>query len=937
MTSLELVPWRGAHVPVLQRDEIARYSTTDYINWITAGNGYMGPPMPVTTYGNRPAEPIGNSFLGFVQGMLYADGPVAAAEQYRLRVFGQAPLLYQELTDGRPGDMFDDKNLDLVRAPWPGATLSDLMKRALIFGDFAGNSFGLNLEDEIVLVRPDWVEIILAKRMYRGVQVGWKQVGIMYYEGGIGRGDGAPFLPGEYFHFVPGLPDPLANYRGMSWLTPLIREVQADKSASEHKLAFFENAASPNLAVSLPKEVTPTQFDQFVELMDAKHKGAANAYKTLYTGGGADVTVVGANMQQMDFSAVQGKGETRIANAAGVPPVLLSFSEGMQGSSLNAGNYTAAKRNFVDTTMRDLWMNFAGSIQQMEYFWAPLPKSRLWYDGRDIPFLHEDAADIATRQQTQASALASMVTNGWEPESSKAWLAHDDLQALKHTGAFSVQLQPPGAQDTDGDGQADDFAAPEELQDFDFGALREGVGEAARAKYDIRHGKGTKGGGKFRKLSDVAVPLLKDWLKGKGDGDPLKQFNREQLRTISKDLAKQARDAGDHERASRLTPRRAASEAEIKKALYEDASGKKATSQAGPQEASKPAAQGGSWGVLHEPTGRELTYEDALDAGDRDTAIDATADDFRERRGREPNSAEMVRIERNVDAAIKRRERKQGPAQPAPVEPAPEATPPPVDTTTPAVGPETSDEASADDLVVDRTASPDEVLRREDELKARALAAPPLSLQWLEEHSPNGDQARALAYYQRFGDEHMNGLLRHGEVGAPPDVAPEKLPPPSEVQRSIEVLDGVLAQSRLTEPIVTYRGVSEIARMFPGGDVPGSLVGREFSDQGFTSTSADRWVAEDFMTGEARKIDGALMTVRVPPGIGALQISNDDYKGSGADPSWESEREILLQRGLTYRIVSDEEVPSVYRSPRTGEATTADQPIRHLVVEVVPA
>lgn len=935
--TLELVPWRGANVPVLQRDEISRFSVNDYMNWVSQG-GYMGPPMPTTTYGNRPAEPISNSFMGFVQGMLYADGPVAAAEQYRLRVFGQAPLLYQELADGRPGDLFDDKNLDRLRAPWPGATLSDLMKRGLIYGDMAGNTFVIDMEDELVLVRPDWVEIVLAKRMYRGVQVGWKQVGIMYYEGGCGVGEGAPFLPGEYCHFVPGLPDPLATYRGMSWLTPLVREVQADKSASEHKVAFFENAASPNLAVSLPKEVTPDQFNRFVELMDDKHKGTANAYKTLYTGGGADVTVVGANMQQMDFSAVQGKGETRIANAAGVPPVLLSFSEGMQGSSLNAGNYTAAKRNFVDTTMRDLWMNWAGSLQQMEYFWAPLPKTRLWYDGRDIPFLHEDAKDVADRQQTQASALSSMVTGGWVPDSAKTWLAHDDIMALKHSGAFSVQLQPPGAQDTNGDGQADDFAAPPELQNFDFGALREGVGEAARAKYDVRHGKGTKGGGKFRKLSDVAVPLLKDWLQQKGDGDPLKQFNRDQLRRISKDLAQQARDSGDHERAARLTPRRMVSEEELKKALYDDARGDTSVpSQAGPR--TKTSSAGRDFGVQHQPAGRELDYEDALDAGDRDAAIDATADDFRDRHGREPNSAEMVRIERNVDAALKRRERKQsGAPQPAPVEPQAAApTPETPATETPVEASDATPDAAQDDLVVDRTASPGEVLRREDELKAQALAAPPLSLQWLEEHAPDGDAARALSYYQHFGDEHMNGLLRHGEVGAPPDVPASKLPPPSEVQRSVEALDAALAQSRLTEPIATYRGVSEIARMFPGGDAPGSLVGREFSDQGFTSTSADRWVAEDFMTGEARKIDGALMTVLVPPGIGAIQISNDDYKGSGADPSWQSEREILLQRGLTYRVVSDEEVPSTYRDLRTGEPTTAVQPIRHLVVEVVPA
>jgi len=455
VTSLELERWRGHNVPVLSRDEISRYNVQDYLNWIQYSNGYMGAPTPVTTYGNRPAEPISSSFEGFVWGMLYADGPVAAVEAYRLRVFGQAPLLYQDFVDGRPGDFFDDPALDQLREPWPGGNLSDLMKRSLIYGDFAGNSFGVDLDDEIVLLRPDWVEIILEKRDYRGGQVGWRQRGIMYYEGGLGVGDGVAFLPGEYFHFVPGLPDPLATFRGMSWLTPLVREVQADKAASDHKVAFFENSASPNLAVSLPKEITPKQFEEFVEKMDAKHKGVQNTGRTLYTAGGADVTVIGANMQQMDFSSVQGRGETRVANAGGVPPVLLSFAEGMQGSSLNAGNYTAAKRNFTDTTMRDLWSNKAGSLQKMDRFRPPRPKSRLWYVGRDIPFMHEDAQDLAQIQQTQASTVNSYITAGFKPDTAVAAVERDDLKLLEHTGLTSVQLMPPGSQDADGDGVPD--------------------------------------------------------------------------------------------------------------------------------------------------------------------------------------------------------------------------------------------------------------------------------------------------------------------------------------------------------------------------------------------------------------------------------------------------------------------------------------------------
>lgn len=446
--TLEVVPWRGQNVPILGGD-ITRSTLDEWAAWVSASARYMGPPAPITTYGNKAAEPISNSFEGFVRGMLYADGPVAAVEAYRLRVFGQAPLLYQEMVDGRAGDMFDDEVLDRLRSPWPGATLADLMKRALVFGDFAGNAFVLDLEDELVLVRPDWVEIVLEKREYRGGQVGWKQVGIVYYEGGVQASNGVAFLPGEYAHFVPNLPDPLATYRGMSWLTPLVREVQADKLANDHKVAYYENSASPNLAVSLPKEITPEQFERFVDRMDSQHQGARNSGKTLYTAGGADVTVIGANMQQQDFSAVQGKGETRVANAGGVPPTLLSFSEGMQGSSLNAGNYTAAKRNFTDTTMRDLWGNWSGSVQQMDAFKPPKPKSRLWYDGRDIPFLHEDAKDLAEIQQTQAATINSYVQAGWTPDTSVSSVAQDDVTLLEHSGLMSVQLTPPGAETAD--------------------------------------------------------------------------------------------------------------------------------------------------------------------------------------------------------------------------------------------------------------------------------------------------------------------------------------------------------------------------------------------------------------------------------------------------------------------------------------------------------
>jgi len=229
----------------------------------------------------------------------------------------------------------------------------------------------------------------------------------------------------------------------MSWLTPVVREIQADCEATRHKLKFFENAATPNLAVSLAKEITPTQFKEFIELMDSQHRGVENAYKTLYTAGGADVTVVGADLKQLDFKVTQGAGETRIAAAAGVHPVIVGLSEGMQGSSLNAGNYTAAKRQYADRTLRPLWRNAAGSLETL----LPAPSgSRLWYDDRDIAFLREDQTDVAEIQQKQAVTINQLVMAGYVPDTVVKAVLAEDFNLLRHSGLYSVQLQPPGGQ-----------------------------------------------------------------------------------------------------------------------------------------------------------------------------------------------------------------------------------------------------------------------------------------------------------------------------------------------------------------------------------------------------------------------------------------------------------------------------------------------------------
>jgi hypothetical protein len=227
----------------------------------------------------------------------------------------------------------------------------------------------------------------------------------------------------------------------MSWITPVIREITGDTAATRHKLKFFERGASPQVIVSFDATVSADKVRKFATLMDSEHAGVDTAYKTLYLGGGADATVVGKDLHQLDFKATQGAGETRLAAAAGVPSVIVGFSEGLAGSSLNAGNYSSSRRRFADGTMRPLWRNAAGSLAQL----VDVPDgAELWYDDRDIAFLREDRHDAAEIQGLQSRTIRTLVDAGYEPASVTAAVAAEDYSLLRHTGLYSVQLQKPG-------------------------------------------------------------------------------------------------------------------------------------------------------------------------------------------------------------------------------------------------------------------------------------------------------------------------------------------------------------------------------------------------------------------------------------------------------------------------------------------------------------
>ena len=412
------------------------------------------------TYGATPHEEIGNSLESYARSAYEANGVVFAVMAVRMLAFSAVRFQWQRINNGRPSEMFGSSSLSVLEQPWVGGTTQDLLARVIQDADLAGNSYwvdaaqveradaleGVRLsapQAELVRLRPDWSQIVLEPRRIRGGQVGWRRLGLVYWQDGPGGGaDPVAFLPDEYVHFAP-TPDPLHTFRGMSWLTPVLREIENDKAMGRHKSAFFRNAATPNLSVSLDKDVSLAAFQAFKTAMDAGHRGVDQAYKTLYLGGGADVKVIGADFQQMDFKSIQGHGETRIAAAGGVPPIIVGLSEGLESATYS--NYSQARRRFADGTMHPLWQNAAGCFANI----VPRPPGandavRLWYDSRDVAFLREDQSDAAQIQGTQASTINTLITAGFTPESAVKAVSAEDWGLLSHSGLTSVQLQAPG-------------------------------------------------------------------------------------------------------------------------------------------------------------------------------------------------------------------------------------------------------------------------------------------------------------------------------------------------------------------------------------------------------------------------------------------------------------------------------------------------------------
>lgn len=353
----------------------------------------------------------------------------------RLSVFTEARFKFRALDDKH---LFGSQDLEILEVPWQDGVTGDLLARMEQDASLAGNAYIRATGDPdnpLERLRPDWTTLISRVMTSPNGTQYRKLIGVFYDPVGDLSRDPEYYPISEVAHWAP-VPDPLANFRGMSWLTPVIRELNSDIRMSEYREAYFRNAATPNIVIKYDQKMAPERINRLKSRIKERHTGPDGAFGTLVLDEGADLTVVGKDMQGSAFDALQAAGETRMAMAAGVPPLIAGLRQGLQASQI--GQYKQAMDAFIDMKIRPHWRQVCATLAK---FVNVPPSAELWYDTTDVSAMQSGEQDKAATLVTNAEAISKLIMAGYEPDSVNAAVISGDLSKLKHSGLVSVQMQ----------------------------------------------------------------------------------------------------------------------------------------------------------------------------------------------------------------------------------------------------------------------------------------------------------------------------------------------------------------------------------------------------------------------------------------------------------------------------------------------------------------
>jgi HK97 family phage portal protein len=199
-------------------------------------------------------------------------------------------------------------------------------------------------------------------------------------------------------HFKWPLPDPTQPWMAQPPLRSVAGSVDTIAEIDTYIYALLKNNAIPPILVKLPKdrEMDKPEKDRFRAQWQAMYGGDKRGGVAILDDG-ADVSVLGLNLQQLAVDALYRVPETRIAAAFRVPPILAGLLSGLDASTYS--NYEQARKSFTQDTLVPLWRAWGAEVESAlgERYKIPV---YLHHDLSMVASLQEDVQNKWTRVNT---------------------------------------------------------------------------------------------------------------------------------------------------------------------------------------------------------------------------------------------------------------------------------------------------------------------------------------------------------------------------------------------------------------------------------------------------------------------------------------------------------------------------------------------------------
>ncbi|GHS94695.1 portal protein [Alphaproteobacteria bacterium] len=211
---------------------------------------------------------------------------------------------------------------------------------------------------------------------------------------------------------------PLNDWYGMSPIEAAARAIDQHNAVGEHNLSILQNGGRPSGALLIRPStgggtLTQEQRESLRQDIRALYGGTENAGRIMVLEGNCEWKEMGLSPKDLDFKAGKNISAREIAQAFGVPPILVGLTE-----EATFSNYKEARLNFWEDTLLPLLDFF---VSELNRWLVPMFDATLHvrYDRDKIPALAskrdyiwsalKDATFLTVNEKRQALGYGPVV------------------------------------------------------------------------------------------------------------------------------------------------------------------------------------------------------------------------------------------------------------------------------------------------------------------------------------------------------------------------------------------------------------------------------------------------------------------------------------------------------------------------------------------------